>query len=266
VQTGGTVRLSIYAAIAFLAASLPAQAALLIDIDKSSQQMTVSRDGQTLYTWPVSTGGGGYDTPSGTFKPNRMDADHHSDEYDAAPMPYAIFFDNQGHAIHGSYEKRSIGSPASHGCVRLNTKNAATLFALVKQEKMANTRVVIGGNMAIAARRAPGKRETVGGTGARDSASSQVVTRDLAPPTDLRPPASRRETVMAPVTRMSRQPLISDDDSYDFTEGFDDELPPVRMQRSAQGYPGSSREREIVTWPLPAPHYHDRYRYYHRYD
>jgi hypothetical protein len=33
----------------------------------------------------------------------------------------------------------------SHGCVRLSVKNAATLWKLVKQEKMANTTVVLSG-------------------------------------------------------------------------------------------------------------------------
>jgi hypothetical protein len=59
-------------------------------------------------------------------------------------MPHSIFFTMQGHAIHGSSHK-SIGRPASHGCVRLEPKNAAVLFALVKQQKMANTRVVVNG-------------------------------------------------------------------------------------------------------------------------
>ena len=35
----------------------------------------------------------------------------------------------------------------SHGCVRLSLKNAATLWALVKREKMANTKVVLSGTI-----------------------------------------------------------------------------------------------------------------------
>ena len=262
VRIGGTLKNSVWAGVALLMAfAVPARAALLIDVDKSAQRMTVSRDGETLYTWPVSTGGGGYDTPSGTFKPNRMDADHYSDEYDAAPMPHAIFFDNQGHAIHGSYEKRHLGSPVSHGCVRLSPKNAATLFTLVKQEKMANTRVVIGGNQALAARRAPAAapRETVGRRASRDSASSQALPREDVPPMEILPRGSARETVMAPVTRMSRPPLLSYDENDDVAAGLDDMPPPVIVQRSA-------RESAVTTWPLAAPHYHDRFRYYHRYD
>jgi hypothetical protein len=125
--------------------TVPARAALLISIDKSSQTMTVDVDGNIRYVWPVSTGAPGYDTPSGEFKPFRMEADHFSKEWDDAPMPHSIFFTMKGHAIHGSSHVKAIGTPASHGCVRLEPKNAAVLFDLVKQQKMANTRVVLTG-------------------------------------------------------------------------------------------------------------------------
>ncbi len=132
-------------------ASSAARAELLIQVDQSTQRMNVTVDGTPTYEWPVSTGRPGYETPRGAFKPNRMDADHHSDEYEQAPMPFAIFFDLKGHAIHGSYDP--IGRPAaSHGCVRLAPANAAKLFALVKQQKMANTRVEISGDVMVALR------------------------------------------------------------------------------------------------------------------
>ena len=109
--------------------------------------MTVSRDGQFLYRWPVSTGGQGYNTPSGTFTPFRMSLNHHSQEYDNAPMPHSIFFTRTGDAIHGTYEQRYLGRPASHGCVRLSPQHAAVLWGLVKKEKMANTKVVLSGHI-----------------------------------------------------------------------------------------------------------------------
>jgi hypothetical protein len=136
-----------FAALVGLSAAFaaPARADLLITIDKSSQTMSVDVDGNTRYVWSVSTGAPGYDTPSGQFKPFRMEADHFSREWDDAPMPHSIFFTMQGHAIHGSSHVKAIGTPASHGCVRLEPKNAAVLFDLVKQQKMANTRVVLTG-------------------------------------------------------------------------------------------------------------------------
>src|SRR6476620_2749410 len=135
----------IAATVSVLALGQAAQADLLIAVDKSTQRMTVAVNGQRMYDWPVTTGGSGYDTPGGTFKPFRMEIDHYSDEYDNAPMPYSIFFTQTGNAIHGTYEQRNLGHAVSHGCVRLSVKNAAMLWELVKREKMANTKVVLSG-------------------------------------------------------------------------------------------------------------------------
>lgn len=157
------VKLALLSSVTFAAAALPASGAILIQVDQSTQHMSVDVDGRHLYDWRVSTGKPGYDTPGGDFHPNRMDADHHSQEYDNAPMPYAIFFDLHGHAIHGSYDP--IGHPAaSHGCVRLDPANAAKLFDLVTQEGMANTKIEIGGDVRVALRAAkPAGKQRVAG-------------------------------------------------------------------------------------------------------
>jgi hypothetical protein len=144
-------QLALLSSIWLAGAAAPAEANILIQINQSTQRMSVDVDGQHLYDWRVSTGRPGYETPNGTFRPNRMDADHFSIEYDNAPMPHAIFFDLQGHAIHGSYDP--IGHPAaSHGCVRLDPANAAKLFDLVNEEGLAKTTVEITGDVMVALR------------------------------------------------------------------------------------------------------------------
>jgi len=67
-------------------------------------------------------------------------------------MPFSIFFTQKGHAIHGSLDTKNIGRPASHGCVRLTPANAEKLFALVKEDGVLNTTVILTG---IAPSRAP---------------------------------------------------------------------------------------------------------------
>jgi hypothetical protein len=131
------------AGVWFWLSPLSAQAAILITIDKTTQQMTVDIDGATRWIWPVSTGRRGYDTPAGSFRPFRLEEDHYSKEWDEAPMPHSVFFTADGHAIHGSYETRRLGRPASHGCVRLAPKNAERLFTLVKREGLSNVRVLV---------------------------------------------------------------------------------------------------------------------------
>jgi lipoprotein-anchoring transpeptidase ErfK/SrfK len=129
---------------------------ILINIDKSTQEMTVFVDGLEKYAWPVSTGKRGYSTPSGNYSALSMNETWYSKEWDNAPMPHAIFYMKDGHAIHGSYEVKHLGAPASHGCVRLAPKNAKTLFDLVKKNGLKNTQVVLvgttpGGEAKVAA-------------------------------------------------------------------------------------------------------------------
>jgi lipoprotein-anchoring transpeptidase ErfK/SrfK len=123
----------------------PVASTILINIDKTKQQMTVFLDGVESYNWPVSTGKAGYSTPSGTFTATSMNEIWYSKEWDNAPMPHAIFFMKDGHAIHGSYEVKNLGKPASHGCVRISPENAATLYALVEKTGLNNTQVVLAG-------------------------------------------------------------------------------------------------------------------------
>ena len=108
-------------------------------------KMTVSLDGVEKYVWPVSTGQAGYSTPSGTYTATSMNEIWYSKEWDDAPMPHSVFFRKDGYAIHGTYEAKNLGRPASHGCVRISRENAATLFALVKKVGLKNTEVVLTG-------------------------------------------------------------------------------------------------------------------------
>ena len=132
------------AAIAILLGALtPAQAGIVVTVDKSAQRLSVEVDGAQRYQWPVSTARMGYRTPNGTYKPQRLERKWFSRKYDWSPMPYSIFF-NEGYAIHGSYEISHLGRPASHGCIRLHPENAALLFALVK-ERVDDTTIVVTG-------------------------------------------------------------------------------------------------------------------------
>lgn len=106
---------------------------------------------QLMQRWPVSTGmeqfvespSGrmlGTHTPEGVFK---LDRDRSYEEYTSrqwkSAMPYAMFFDwriegrPSGLAIHGSDAngEKELGNRASHGCIRLSTENARTLFQLI---------------------------------------------------------------------------------------------------------------------------------------
>jgi hypothetical protein len=118
-------------ALSPLGLSAPAVARVDIRIDLDRQTMTVAKNGQTAAVWKISSGRSGFETPSGSYSVYRMERDHYSDEYEQAPMPYALFFSPRGLAIHGTYE-RGLGRPRSHGCVRLSVDNARQLFDWVE--------------------------------------------------------------------------------------------------------------------------------------
>src|SRR5215218_9586309 len=135
-----------------------AEAKVAITVDKDNQQMTVAVDGVVRYRWPVSSGLPSYETPSGNFRTFRMEEDHYSKEFDDAPMPHSIFFTKQGHAIHGTDSVGRLGSPASHGCVRLSRDNASKLYALVQEQGVLNTTVTLTGSSQVALARNPRSR------------------------------------------------------------------------------------------------------------
>lgn len=122
---------------------VPAEAGVVVTVDKTTQRLSVAVDGITRYSWPVSTARWGYHTPNGTYRPERLARKWYSRKYDWSPMPYSIFFDG-GYAIHGSYEISHLGRPASHGCIRLHPQNAAVLFKLVKENRD-DTKIVVTG-------------------------------------------------------------------------------------------------------------------------
>ena len=119
-----------------------AQPRVSVAIDLSNQRMNVYVNGRLRHGWDVSTGRRGYRTPTGTFRPKRLERMWYSRKYYNSPMPHSIFFYG-GYAIHGTNEWRKLGRPASHGCVRLSRSNAARLFELVRRYGPGSVRIAI---------------------------------------------------------------------------------------------------------------------------
>ena len=115
---------------------------LKVRIDISSQTMSVARKKETLYVWRVSTARRGYRTPIGTYKPIRLERMWYSTKYDNAPMPHSVFF-YFGYAIHGTNDLKHLGTPASHGCVRLHPDNARRLYSLIKLYGKSRTTIIV---------------------------------------------------------------------------------------------------------------------------
>lgn len=151
--------------------------------------MTVEVDGVPRWTWPVSTGRSGYDTPSGSFRGLWMEAEHFSKEWDNAPMPHAIFFTDSGHAIHGTESIKQLGSPASHGCIRLAPQNADKLYTVVHEQGLSHTIIVVAGDAQLASAERGGRRSHVASAGIMDR-KSEIVGAQYPTPT-IKEPRSR---------------------------------------------------------------------------
>lgn len=99
--------------------------ALQILVSKSDQSLSLYENGEIIATSKVSTGKAGHETPSGIFSILEKRKYHESNIYSAAPMPFMQRLTWSGIALH---EGKVPNYAASHGCVRLPSKFAKSLF------------------------------------------------------------------------------------------------------------------------------------------
>jgi len=102
---------------------------LWIEVDLSMQMLYAYRDSQIINSFLVSTGINSYPTITGTYK---IYAKHPTytmvgPGYNLPDVPYSMFF-YKGYSIHGTYWHNNFGTPMSHGCVNMNTNDAAWLY------------------------------------------------------------------------------------------------------------------------------------------
>jgi hypothetical protein len=232
-----------------LFASHAARADVAITVDKNNQMMTVAVDGVERYHWPVSTGIPSRETPSGSFRTFRMEEDHYSKEFDDAPMPHSIFFTKIGHAIHGTDSEGRLGTPASHGCVRLSKANATTLYALVQEQGVLKTTVTLTGSSQVALARNPRRANTA--VARQDPAQYPAPSYEQQQYSD-----SGEPVVLTPQPQLlpGRQivPQQRPDDGYIYPADGSDEAryPAPRTARRVYG---------AQAYPQPQPQYDNGY-------
>lgn len=94
-------------------------------VDLKNQVTWLQRNGKRTYgPVRISSGMPGQETPRGSMVVTRKVKDEISREFGNAPMPYSIYFTNNGHAFHE-------GDPyvMSNGCIHLYHKDAVQYFA-----------------------------------------------------------------------------------------------------------------------------------------
>lgn len=106
------------------------QGPVVIIVSIATQRAYIYRNGVPIAVSTVSTGKKGHETPVGIFTVLQKDADHHSNKYSNAPMPYMQRLTWDGIALHAG---ALPGYAASHGCVRLPKDFARRLYAITRQ-------------------------------------------------------------------------------------------------------------------------------------
>ena len=111
----------------------------LIEVSIKKQRLTAWRDGKVVYRFVISTGRKGYETPPGHYKILEKYENRWSRKW-SVWMPYAMRW-YQGYFIHqlphkdgSSYNigASKLGTPDSHGCVRVDVGDAEKLFRWTK--------------------------------------------------------------------------------------------------------------------------------------
>jgi lipoprotein-anchoring transpeptidase ErfK/SrfK len=100
-----------------------------IDIDLSEQTLRAYEGKELVATFLVSTGIDKYPTETGQY---RIDvkwpkSDMRGDDYFLPDVPFSMYYYGD-FSIHGTYWHHNFGTPMSHGCVNMDTKDAEWLF------------------------------------------------------------------------------------------------------------------------------------------
>ncbi|MDG0815170.1 L,D-transpeptidase [Bdellovibrio svalbardensis] len=125
--------------------------AVWAQVVKSSQRMYLYVNGSLRGSWAVSTGMAGYGTPNFDRHPDgRIYDAYTSGKYPGGDynglgnMPYAVFITG-GYALHGTPRGNwpKLGTPASHGCIRMHPDNAYMFNRLVRANGKSNVWITV---------------------------------------------------------------------------------------------------------------------------
>jgi hypothetical protein len=103
----------------------------------SAQTMWAYEEGELVMSSLVSTGTAevpetttpvGYHSVLAKFDAQTMEGTISGEYYRVEDVPYVMYFDEHGDALHGTYWHSNFGAPMSHGCVNLPMDIAAWMY------------------------------------------------------------------------------------------------------------------------------------------
>lgn len=135
--------------VGLTAVAQPAKAQIHVDLNIPAHRLTVSEGGEVLKSYPIAVGMPGFDTPTGEFTISHAEwspwwnppthREWARDEKRTPPGPnnpmgrVKLFF-LPLYFIHGTPAGESIGTPASHGCVRMLNDDVVELARLLHEK------------------------------------------------------------------------------------------------------------------------------------
>jgi hypothetical protein len=112
-----------------------------IDVNITKQTIVLYEGVKPVYATLISTGEAGLEdaqhttaTKRGIFRIHTkhvsatMSSDEIGEEFELRDVPYVMYFDKEGYAMHGAYWHDRFGVPKSHGCINLAPEDARRIF------------------------------------------------------------------------------------------------------------------------------------------
>ena len=113
-------------------------AKMFLWVDLDAKTLTVYENGEAIRRYPIAAGARGTPSPIGVFRINCRfipDMSGFGTRFLGLSVPWGSY------GIHGTNKPESIGSNASHGCIRMRVQDMEALFPVISN----GTKVVISG-------------------------------------------------------------------------------------------------------------------------
>jgi hypothetical protein len=112
-----------------------------IDVNLTKQTLMLYEGREPVYATLISSGEAGLEdhetttaTKRGIFRIHTkhvtatMSSNEIGEEFELRDVPYVMYFDKAGYALHGAYWHDRFGVPKSHGCINLAPEDARRIF------------------------------------------------------------------------------------------------------------------------------------------
>ena len=110
-----------------------------IDINLSEQMLYAYKGNELIASFVVSTGTSEHPTVTGEYRiyVKYRYTDMRGADYFLPDVPYTMYF-YRGYGIHGTYWHNNFGTPMSHGCVNMQTSDAAWIYDFARIGTLVN--------------------------------------------------------------------------------------------------------------------------------